>query len=136
MRAEEFALNGVQVADPCLVGNRRPEKADQVHDRLEWIVEFVRNRGRHSAGRGDFFGLDQGLFERLALRNIAQNLGRPDDLSILVNNRRHRQRDVDELPGLGEANGLKVFDATARAQTIEDQLFVGMQMFRNDLEDG
>src|SRR5580698_780177 len=118
--ANQFALDRVEVFDAFGRTDGRTKKAEQVDDRLEGVVNLVRDRGCHSASRGDFFGLQQGFLEPPAPRDVSKDFGRPDDLSIYVEYWRYGEGDIDELPGLCDSCRFEVLNAAAGAQTFND----------------
>jgi hypothetical protein len=82
--AAEFIFGRVEVVDPIRVDNHGTQKVEKIRDRFEWIVDFMCDRRRHPASRRNLLGLQQGLFEPLASRDIAEYLRRSNDVSQFV----------------------------------------------------
>ena len=96
---------------------------DQVGDRFKRIVDLVRDGRGHPAGRGDLFGLQERSLKALFAGDVAEGLGRADDGSLFIPNRRNAEGDIDPLTALGDADGLEVVDAFAGSNLFEDDLF-------------
>src|SRR6185437_12471053 len=112
------------------------QEVDEVEDGLQRIVNLVCDGGGHATGGGDLFGLNERVFDTLAGGDIAQDLGSTDYGAAFVLDGRDGERDIHQLAGFGLADGIEVLDALAGADAGEDEEFVGVQFFRDELEDG
>src|SRR5579872_4493248 len=80
--------------------------------------------------------LAQQRFGLLAVRDVARDLGRADDRSGLVADRRYGERDLDAATVFPDPSGLEVLDALAPAQCREDSLLLLQTLGRDDERDG
>ena len=68
--------------------------------------------------------------------DIAKDLCGANDLARVVANGRDAEGDVEAPAILAETNGFEVIDALAGANPGEDDGLVGLQLVRDDSEDG
>ena len=82
------------------------------------------------------FCLEKGELEGLARGDVAKDLGGADDLAGVVTNGRDAEGDIEAPAILAKTNGFEVIDALAGANPGEDDGLVGLQLVRDEGEDG
>ena len=83
-----------------------------------------------------FLSLEKGELEGLPRGDVSKDLGGADDLAGVVTNGRDAEGDIEAPAILAETNGFEVIDALAGANPGEDDGLVGLQLVRDDGEDG
>src|SRR3546814_8960163 len=67
-----------------------------------------------------------------AFTDVARDLGRADDLSLLIANRRDRQRHIDQRPILAPAERLEMLRTTSFADPADDHVLFMQPVFRDE----
>ena len=83
--AVEFASGHFQILrHPLGVVSVHPGQINQVRDRFQRIIDFVGDGRGQPSGGSKFFRDTQGAVDLLFFRNVANDLGRANHISVIV----------------------------------------------------
>ena len=80
--AAELDLGGGEVVADLVERGGRASEVEEVGDRLERVVDFVRDRAGEASDSGEFFALDQGLLGLFLLGDLERGGGDASDGAI------------------------------------------------------
>ena len=105
-----------------------------VADGSERVPQLVREQGEKLVLA--LVGLAELTLRPLLVGDVARDLGRADQLSGLVADRRNGQRYVEQASVLCDADGFEVISALTPAQPGKNHLLFALAVIRNDQQNG